>query len=310
MKKFYYFSEKNLKFEEIKDFKLKIVLFLSASVVFISLILIGGYFLFTTYFSPDKELVSLRLENKALKSKILDLSTNYSLIKEELEALSELSDDIRLAVNLRPLSRDEKLVGTGGTKSDISLEYLRLGKNIDLTDALNFADNIIRQFNFEKNQFNEIVDKLSENKRLYDAIPAILPTTGNYTRDSFGYRLHPIFNKYQMHNGIDIITDIGTPVYAPGSGKVTYVGRKGGYGLTIEIDHGFGYTTVYAHLSKASVKEGKTVKRGDLIGKTGNSGLSSGPHLHYEVHHNGIVQDPLDFFFEDFNYFDTKSLNK
>lgn len=309
MKKFYYFSEKNLKFVEIKDFKLKVVLFLSASVALISLFLIGGYFLLTNYFSPDKELVALRLENKALKSKILDLSTDYAQIKEELDALSNLSDDLRLAVNLRPLSKDEKLVGTGGAKSDLSLEYIKLGKNIDLTDALNYADDILRQFQFEKAQFNEIVGKLSENKKLYDAIPAILPTTGNYTKDSFGYRLHPILNKFQMHNGIDIITDIGTPVYAPGSGKVTYVGRKGGYGLTIEIDHGFGYTTVYAHLSKTNVKEGKIVKRGELIGKTGNSGLSSGPHLHYEVHHNGIVQDPLDFFFEDFNYFDTQRLN-
>lgn len=254
-------------------------------------------------------MVALRLENKALKSKILDLSADYAQIKEELDALSNLSDDLRLAVNLRPLSKDEKLVGTGGAKSDLSLEYIKLGKNIDLTDALNYADDILRQFKFEKAQFNEIVGKLSENKKLFEAIPAILPTTGNYTRDSFGNRLHPILNKFQMHNGIDIITDIGTPVYAPGNGKVTYVGRKGGYGLTIEIDHGFGYTTVYAHLSKTNVKEGKIVKRGELIGKTGNSGLSSGPHLHYEVHHNGIVQDPLDFFFEDFNYFDTQRLN-
>lgn len=305
MKKFYYFSEKNLKFVEIKDFKSKIVLFLSASVFVISMFLIGGYLLFTDYFSPDKEISALRLENKALKSKLLDLSTNYAEIQEELSQLSSLSDELRLAVNLRPLSSDEKKLGTGGASSDFLLENLKLGKNLELSDALNFADDILKQFNFEKAQFNEIANQLEENKLLYESIPAILPTAGNYAKDSFGFRTHPILNQYKMHNGIDIIADIGTPVFAPGRGKVIYVGRKGGYGLTIEIDHGFGYTTVYAHLSKVNVKAGKTVKRGEFIGKSGNTGLSSGPHLHYEVHHNGVVQDPMDFFFEDFNYFQT-----
>lgn len=303
MKKFYYFSEKNLKFVEIKDFKAKIVLFLSTSTVLIGALLMGGYFLFNNYLSPDKEIASLRLENKALKSKLLELSTNYAVIQEELADLSALSDDLRLAVNLRPLSPDEKKLGIGGSTSDISLDFLKLGKNLELTDALNFADEILRQFKFEKAQFNEITSQLDENRKLFEAIPAIFPTFGNYLKDSFGYRKHPILNQYKMHNGIDIITDIGTPVYAPGNGKVTYAGRKGGYGLTIEIDHGFGYNTIFAHLSKTNVKVGKFVKRGELIGKTGNTGLSSGPHLHYEVHHNGVVQDPMDFFFDDFNYF-------
>jgi murein DD-endopeptidase MepM/ murein hydrolase activator NlpD len=303
MKKFYYFSEKNLKFVEIKDFKSKIVLFLATSTFLIGSLLTGGYFLFTNYFSPDKEIASLRLENKALKSKLLELSTNYAEIKEELEGLSELSDDLRLAVNLKPLSPDEKKLGTGGSSTEISLDYLKLGKNLELTDAINYADEILRQFRFEKSQFTEITSKLDENRKLFEAIPAVLPTSGNYIKDSFGYRMHPILNQYKMHNGIDILADIGSPVYAPGSGKVTYVGRKGGYGLTIEIDHGFGYNTIYAHLSRTNAKVGKYVKRGELIGKTGNTGLSSGPHLHYEVHHNGVVQDPMDFFFEDFNYF-------
>lgn len=307
MKKFYYFSEKNLKFVEIKDFKSKIVLFLSASILIIGIFLISGYLLFTDYFSPDKEIFALRLENKALKSKLLDLSTNYAEIQQELSQLSNLSDELRLAVNLKPLSPDEKKLGTGGASSEFLLQNLKLGKNLELSDALNFADDILKQFKFEKAQFMEISDQLEQNKLLFESIPAILPTSGNYLKDSFGFRTHPILNQYKMHNGIDIIADIGTPVYAPGGGKVIEVGRKGGYGLTIEIDHGFGYTTVYAHLSKAIVKPGKTVKRGELIAKTGNTGLSSGPHLHYEVHHNGVVQDPMDFFFEDFNYFNTKT---
>jgi len=107
-----------------------------------------------------------------------------------------------------------------------------------------------------------------------------------------------------MHDGIDIMTNTGTPVYAPGNGTVDFVGYKGGYGLCIEIDHGYGYRTVFGHLSNASVQVGKIVKRGDLLAKTGNTGLSSGPHLHYEVHHDGIKQDPMGFFFDNSGFFD------
>ncbi len=120
----------------------------------------------------------------------------------------------------------------------------------------------------------------------------------------FGIRMHPILQINKMHDGIDIITDVGTPVYSSGKGVVEFAGNKGGFGLAIEIDHGFGYRTVYAHLSSVKVKQGQKVSRGDLIGNTGNSGLSSGPHLHYEVHHNGIKLNPVDFFFDETGFFE------
>jgi murein DD-endopeptidase MepM/ murein hydrolase activator NlpD len=116
-------------------------------------------------------------------------------------------------------------------------------------------------------------------------------------------RLHPILKVRRMHEGIDIVTDTGTPVHASGNGTVAFVGRNKGYGLEVEIDHGFGYRTIYAHLSSSKVKLGQKVNRGDIIAKTGNTGLSSGPHLHYEVHHNGVKQDPLDYFFDDLSIF-------
>lgn len=307
MKKFYYFSEKSLKFVEIKDFKLKIAAFLSSAVLLIGAGVLASFHLFSDYFDPDKEIFSLKLENKALKSKITELSENFELIQKDLLDLSQLSDELRLAVNLKPLSPDERLIGTGGSSSTPSTELIKLGKDVDLSNALKFADEIIKQFEFEKEKFTEITYKLSENQKLFEAIPAIIPTHGEYSKDSFGMRRHPILNVYQMHNGLDITTNPGTPVYAPGNGQVTNVGRKGGYGLVVEIDHGFGYTTIFAHLSKALVKKGTMVKRGDLIARTGNSGLSSGPHLHYEVHHNGVAQDPMDFFFEDISYLNTKN---
>jgi murein DD-endopeptidase MepM/ murein hydrolase activator NlpD len=121
--------------------------------------------------------------------------------------------------------------------------------------------------------------------------------------------LHPILRINKMHTGIDIINDVGTPVKATGKGKVTFVGIKGGYGLTIEIDHGFGYQTIYAHLSAVNVREGQNVNRYQSIGKSGNSGLSSGPHLHYEVLHNGQNLNPSEFFFDEYSYFESNNSN-
>jgi murein DD-endopeptidase MepM/ murein hydrolase activator NlpD len=97
---------------------------------------------------------------------------------------------------------------------------------------------------------------------------------------------------------------MGTPVYASGKGTIDFIGYRGGLGLAIEIDHGFGYRSIYGHLSGTNVKIGEKVMRGKLIAKTGNSGLSSGPHLHYEVHHNGVKQNPVEFFFDDLNFFE------
>jgi len=142
------------------------------------------------------------------------------------------------------------------------------------------------------------------NKDLHKCIPAIKPTLGNYSIDGFGMRRHPILGVRKFHHGIDINCDSGTSVRAPGNGKVIVVERQAGFGLVIEIDHGFGYRTVYAHLSQAMVKQGDSIKRGQVIAKSGNSGLSSGPHLHFEVHHDGIAMDPTDFFFDDLTFFD------
>ena len=118
--------------------------------------------------------------------------------------------------------------------------------------------------------------------------------------NGFGMRVHPVLGVWRMHEGLDIINEVGVPVYAAGDATVHFAGRtQGGYGTVIELSHGFGYTTLYAHLSEINVREGKQVKRGELIGRVGRSGLVSGPHLHYEVRLNGRKHNPVDYFFDD-----------
>lgn len=302
MKKFYYFSEKSLNFLEIKYFKEKAIAVFIISVLLFSSILSGLFYFVSNLSNKDEYLQSLKKENEVLKSKYLDLTNQYVSLEADLNSITSISNELRLAVNLTPISIEQKKLGVGGA-TPISKLYSQLGS--DISDAIDVADVVLRKFRFEKEQLEEITAKLKTNKNLFESIPAIVPTEGNFSSESFGMRMHPILHINKMHTGIDIINNVGTPVKATGKGKVSYVGYKGGYGLTVEIDHGFGYQTIYAHLSSVNVKEGTIVKRNQQIAKSGNSGLSSGPHLHYEVLHNGQNLDPSEFFFDEYNYFES-----
>ncbi len=302
MKKFYYFSEKSLNFLEIKHFKKKVVIYFTASVILFSALIFGTFYLISGLLNNENDVAILKNENKELKGNLLQLSKKYSDLEKELSSLTEISDELRLATNLTPINPEERTLGVGGSSS---LERLYDDFSGEVSDALNYIDKVSKRFEFEKSQYNEIVSKLNENKAFYESIPAIVPTNGKYSSDSYGMRVHPVLGVNKMHNGIDIITDVGTNVKSSGKGKVIFSGLKPGYGLAVEIDHGFGYRTIYAHLSKTLVREGQNVKRGDIIAKSGNSGLSTGPHLHYEVLHNGENLNPVEFFFDEYNYFES-----
>jgi murein DD-endopeptidase MepM/ murein hydrolase activator NlpD len=138
-----------------------------------------------------------------------------------------------------------------------------------------------------------------ENRIRFSHLPAIKPMEG-FLSSGFGIRWHPIFQIRRPHEGIDIVNETGTPVYASGDGVVEMAGRNlSGYGIMVMINHGYGYTTVYGHLSRHLVREGQRVKRGDLIGLCGETGIATNPHLHYEVRLNGVQQNPIDYFFDD-----------
>jgi len=305
MKKLFYFSKASLKYVEIKNFKLKLFsLLLSLSLLFAAFYIIINHF-FGIYSNPDIRVTELKNENRELKEEIKRIAESYRNILSDIDSISEINTQLRVAANLEPISDEEKLLGTGG-----SSEYLAANLNIrdnEVKNMLKSVDEMIGYIKFEKAQSLEISKKLTLNEKLYKSIPAIKPTVGNYSIHDFGMRKHPILGFRRFHEGIDINCDYGTEVRAPGDGKVIAVERRAGFGLVVEIDHGFGYTTVYAHLSKAMVKKGDSITRGQKIAKSGNSGLSTGPHLHYEVHHDGIPIDPTDFFFDDLTFFDLDS---
>lgn len=303
MKKLYYFSKSKLQFVEIKDYKSKLILSFSVAVLTFSALFFGAYHLILSFTSSEKDVYALNNQNKALVNKLDEMINLYQNLNKELDSIRSLNDELRIAANLPPISEDEKMLGIGGESFDNLLDFSKSSKN-KLDEALTFIDDISRKIEFEKNNYKNISKKLEQNQKLAEAIPAIIPCQGTIGVHGFGMRPHPILRIVRMHDGIDIITDRGTPVYAPGKGKIVFVGYRGGYGLSVEIEHGFGYRTIYAHLSSTYVREGQNISRGNLIAKTGSSGLSSGPHLHYEVHQNGVKQDPENFFFGNTGFFE------
>lgn len=303
-KSIFYYSDKKLQFIEIKNFYSK---FISLIVLFSSvfaLVFFGGYIFITNIINPQSDVSKLRKENSILKEKYSALTSDINRIKEGLDELNKKDDVLRLSVNLDPLTEDEKNVGIGGSEFK-DYESASVSKLDDIVNNVDLSIDLLKsKYLFIKKNYDEIESSLTDNVELQKAIPALLPSDGPIG-DRFGMRLHPILKIRRMHPGIDIVVNTGTEVFAPGDGKIIRVGRRGGYGLTIEIDHGFGYSTLYAHLSKVKVKKGTKVKRGDLIALSGKSGsLATGPHLHYEVRHNGVLLNPRNFIFSDIRAFD------
>ena len=301
MKKYFYFSKSSLKFIEIKNFKSKALAVLISGAFILTSLFIIAYFFIGRYFDSNLTSAALKQENDELKKKLEEISVSYQNLRAGIDSLSILKSELRNTANLEPISSDERMLGIGGNEEFYFSKFIT--SDFKVENALKLVDEMIRKFEFEKDQLTQIQQQIDLNNELFECIPAIKPTEGDYSIGGFGMRKHPILGVRKFHSGLDINNNYGTPVYAPGNGKVISVGRQSGYGLVVEIEHGFGYKTIYAHLSKSLVKKGQLVKRGQKIAKSGNSGLSSGPHLHYEVHHFGKKLNPVDFFFDDINLF-------
>ena len=154
----------------------------------------------------------------------------------------------------------------------------------------------------QSTSYDEIVKLANNKEKMFAAIPAIQPVSNKQLirlASGFGYRIHPVYKVKKFHSGIDFSAPIGTPIYATADGKVSKAKRSGGYGKLVEIDHGFGYKTRYAHMHDFEVRKGQNVKRGQIIGYVGNTGLSTAPHLHYEIVLNNKKINPVNYFFND-----------
>lgn len=257
-------------------------------------------FSFFWFITNKNDNSKVKAENYLLQSKLKMLSSKFNKLSSSIDSVNEINNQLRIAINLEPISEAEAKLGIGGSK-DVYSSFNIADK--DITSVISFVDQLNRKLDFQRSQYNVLFNKLNENKEMLENIPSIRPADGNFMTSSFGMRMHPILHIMKMHQGIDINLSVGSSVVATGNGIVAFAGNKNGYGNVVEIDHGFGYHSVYAHLSEILVNSGKKVKRGELIAKSGNTGLSTGPHLHYEISFNGEKINPLNFFLEDINVF-------
>jgi len=246
-------------------------------------------------------------KEKLLKREIEILKTEYNLLQNKISklqvALNELQERdkniYRVILEAEPLPSDIRSAGFGGKAMN---EWEGL-ENADIIKQTQLKlQQISKQFYIQSKSLDEIAELAQNKSELLASIPAIIPIQvkdlKRQVTSGFGWRIHPIYKTQEFHPGLDFPSNQGTPVYATGNGSVEFVNfDNSGYGLHIIINHGFGYRTLYAHLSKVSVRVGEKVKRGQLIGYVGSTGLSTAPHLHYEVIKNNEKVNPINYIF-------------
>lgn len=301
-RRFFVFSNSSLDLLEIRFFKTKLV----GSGVVLGVLVIG-VILLLNFLASDllglgyDRISLLNTENRILKDQIRELSQKMSSAERVLGNLADRGNELRLVADLKKIDDDTRTAAIGGAAMPVAANAFLTGEASEvLTAAQAMIERLTREVKLQQTSYDEIARRMEQNKTFFSHLPAIKPMNGSYSLNGFGMRVHPVLRVYRMHDGIDIINDVGTNVYAAGDGVVRFAGRtQGGYGVVVEVDHGYGYSSLYAHLSQVLVKSGRTVKRGELIARCGRTGLVSGPHLHYEIRHNGAKQNPVDYFFDD-----------
>ena len=297
----YIFNNKSLSYEEAKTSSLqrifKTLLFLITALAFSFAIIIISY----TFFESPKE--------RILKSEIAQYELQYEIMDDRLGNLQGLVDEMsdrddniyRIIFEAEPISKEQRQAGYGGIDRYAKLEGYN---NSDLIiETSKKLDNLASELYVQSKSFDEVYEMARNKEKMLSCIPAIQPVNNIELKrlsSYYGYRIDPIYKIKKFHAGVDFSAPQGTPIYASAAGKVikTQKSRRG-YGNTVTIDHGYGYSTFYAHIKDINVKKGEKVTRGQIIGTVGNTGKSTAPHLHYEVRKNNRTINPIYYFFND-----------
>jgi murein DD-endopeptidase MepM/ murein hydrolase activator NlpD len=255
--------------------------------------------MFAYFFDSPREKV-LRRENEQLQLQYVMLDRRMKQINNVLTDLQQRDDNIYRAVfEAEPIPLSVREAGFGGVNRYEALEgYQNSDLIINTSQRL---DILAKKAYVQSKSYDEIIKLAKSKDKLLVSIPAIQPVSNKdltRTASGWGYRIHPVYKIKKFHFGMDFTAAVGTDVYATGDGVVG-VNDERGYGNCLIINHGYGYSTLYAHLHDFTVRPGQKVKRGDVIGHVGNTGLSTGPHLHYEVLKNGQKVNPVNYYFND-----------
>ena len=254
------------------------------------------FFLFGT--PSEKE---LRIENARMEAQYQVLSKRLDDALTILKDIQQRDDNLyRVVLQADPIADGIRTAGYGGTNR--YEQFMNMANAELVINTTKKLDLLTRQLYVQSKSFDEVVELCKNHDKMLQCIPAIQPIANKdlkKTASGYGVRIDPIYNTKKFHSGMDFSANYGTDVYATGDGTVVSAGWETGYGHTIEIDHGFGYRTRYAHLQSMKVKRGQKVVRGETIGGVGSSGKSTGPHLHYEVVVKGQKVNPVNYYFMD-----------
>ena len=297
----YRYNSHTLSYDKIElSFRQKLArafTFLGASLV-IAVIIYGITY---TFVDSPKE--------KQLKTENAKLLSQYAILNKKMDQLSVVLKDIehrddniyRVIFEAEPIADEIRNAGFGGVNRYKELEGYNNSELIISTATK--LDKLSKQLYIQSKSFDEVFEMAKKKEEMLAAIPAIQPVSSkDLTRmaSGYGYRTDPIYKTIKFHAGMDFSAPTGTPIYATGNGKVIQADAAArGYGNHVRIDHGYGYITLYGHMSKINCKVGQKVKRGDVIGYVGSTGKSVGPHCHYEVRKNGNAINPVNFYFND-----------
>lgn len=246
---------------------------------------------FTTREIDRTRMAQLRDENKVISQELERIEKEMSALGGQIDSLELYDQKLRTYASLEPIDQSLKNLGTGGPSARDD-SAARVPNDIVILSRT--LDDLVSRAKNQSSSFKELINKLDEKAYLRRRTPSVIPVQG-WFMSGFGYRLDPFTGQIKMHEGIDIAAPIGTPVIATADGTVCGAGEKPGFGITVEIDHGYGITTFYAHLQRTKVDPGMSMQRGDIIGYVGTTGKTTGPHLHYEVRLASIPVNPINY---------------
>jgi murein DD-endopeptidase MepM/ murein hydrolase activator NlpD len=297
----YYYNTNTLRYEKLEvplQVKLlRIFGFIAAALVTAALI---SYFAFQFVGSPNEKL--LRLQNERLRDRYADLNQKAKSLDQQMAELEKRDNNVYRAIfEANPIPDSARAKEIENEKEIATVEGM--ANNQLLSSITQTLTTLSSRVKVQSKSYEQIDELIKNKEKLLSHTPAIQPLSNkdlNRIASGFGYRIDPVYKTVKMHAGLDFAAPQGTPIYATANGTVTIAGNKGnGYGNHVIINHGYGYETLYGHMVKVKSNPGQKVTRGEIIGWVGNTGKSTGPHCHYEVHKNGNKIDPVYFFYND-----------
>ena len=282
-----------------------------AAVAAVAFLLVTAAFVFSLGIDAarEAELARLQIENRHLVENLGNVEDQVGVLAGSVDELAEQERKFRLLAGLPDLGAEVRAVGVGGPLPEVAEREEFLAASPELAErtyaAAYDAELLMRRLDLLGSSIDEAMDSVEMHRQVFLARPSIRPVQAeeSWISSSFSRsRMHPVLQVNRPHPGLDISAVAGTPILASAAGRVTFAGTRTGYGKTVEIDHGFGYKTRYAHAGSIQVKRGQRVSRGDILGEVGKTGLATAPHLHYEVMIDGRQVNPRQYLLDDIIY--------